>query len=67
VGINLENVDPVLDHCGDVLVKKSERADAQGNQRQAFQEFEGGDNTQTAAMGGFPFHALSPFQMGREL
>jgi hypothetical protein len=47
VGINLENVDPVLDHVIDVLVKKFERADAQGEQRQTFQEFEGGDETQT--------------------
>ena len=40
----------LLDHGIDILVKKFERTDAQCEQCQAFQEFEGGDETQATGI-----------------
>src|SRR5205807_7876101 len=60
VGIYLKNVDPVLDRRRDILVKKFERTDTQCKQRQAFQEFEGGDQTQATAVGSSFSHFFRP-------
>ena len=45
VGINLKNIDPVLDYRREVFVKKFECANAQCKKRQSFQDFEGADQT----------------------
>ena len=60
VGINLKNIDAVLDYCREVFVKKFERADAQCKQRQAFQEFEGADQTQATAVRSSFSHLFGP-------
>jgi hypothetical protein len=44
----------------DVLVQKIERADAEREQRQPFQEFEGGDESKSTAMGSSLSHFSRP-------
>src|SRR5260370_12775349 len=60
VRVHLKNVDPVLYNGLDVFVQKFERADAQREQRQTFQEFEGGDKTQSPAMSSSLSHFFRP-------
>src|SRR6266567_2156335 len=42
--------DPMLDYRSDVFVEKLQRSDAEGNQSKSFQQFEGSDEPQAAAV-----------------
>src|SRR2546422_594226 len=46
----------MLDYRSDVFVEKLQRSNAEGNQSKSFQQFEGSDEPQAAAVGSFSGH-----------
>ena len=57
VGIDAEEVDPMLGFGDEVFVREHVNSDANGEKRESFEEFEGGDEHEAAGM----------FCMGRHL